>query len=265
VHSWSANLMVLFVFIHMFSAFFTRAFHKPRELSWVTGFVLLCLALGFGFTGYLLPWNELAFFATKVGTDIAGAVPLIGNPIKVLLRGGDDVTGATLTRFYAIHIALLPAIFTALLGVHLLFVQRQGMHAPESVQRLDASRRRMIPFFPNFLLRDTLLWLIVLNILLFLAVFFPWELGQKADPFASAPSGIRPEWYFMFMFQTLKLLPAHVWFMEGEVLGIMGFGLLGLAWLLVPFWELRRARLMMLIGVFAIVFIVAMTIWGYLV
>jgi cytochrome b6 len=265
VHSWSANLMVLFVFVHMFSAFFTRAFHRPRELTWVTGFGLLCLALGFGFTGYLLPWNELAFFATKVGTDIAGAVPFLGQPVKVLLRGGEDVTGATLTRFYAIHIALLPAIFTTLLLVHLLFVQRQGMHEPASIRRLDPSRRRMIPFFPNFLLRDTLLWLVVLNVVLFLAVFFPWELGEKADPFASAPRGIRPEWYFMFMFQTLKLLPAHVWLMEGEVLGIMAFGLAGLAWMLVPFWPLRQARAMMMVGVAVITFMVVMTVWGYLV
>jgi len=265
VHSWSANLMVLFVFIHMFSAFFTRAFRKPRELTWVTGFILLCLALGFGFTGYLLPWNELAFFATKVGTDIAGAVPLIGEPIKILLRGGDDVTGATLTRFFAIHIALLPAIFTALLFLHLLFVQRQGMHEPESAGHAGSAKGRTMPFFPNFLLRDTLLWLIVCNIVLYLAVFFPWELGEKADPFASAPQGIRPEWYFMFMFQSLKLLPAHVWFVEGEILGIMAFGLAGLAWMLVPFWPIRRVRTMMLIGVVAIVYMVAMTIWGYLV
>jgi cytochrome b6 len=194
----------------------------------------------------------------------------VGEPIKVLLRGGEDVTGATLTRFYAIHIALLPAVFTAILFVHLLFVQRQGMHEPESVQRLEPARRRTISFFPNFLLRDTLLWLMVLNVLLFLAVFFPWELGEKADPFASAPQGIRPEWYFMFMFQTLKLLPGHVLFLEGEVLGIVGFGLLGLAWLLVPFWEMRerpdrRARPMTMIGVAAILYMVVMTIWGYLV
>ena len=270
VHSWSANLMVLFVFIHMFSTFFTRAFRRPRELTWVTGFVMLCLVLGFGFTGYLLPWNELAFFATKVGTDIAGAVPLIGEPIKVLLRGGDDVTGATLTRFYAIHIALIPAIFTAILFVHLLFVQRQGMHEPEHVQRLAPEKKRTISFFPNFLLRDTLLWLMVLNVVLFLAVFFPWELGEKADPFASAPQGIRPEWYFMFMFQTLKLIPAHVLFVEGEKLGIVVFGLTGVAWMLVPFWEIKhrpdhRAQPMTLIGVAAILFMVVMTIWGYLV
>jgi cytochrome b6 len=270
VHSWSANLMVLFIFIHMFSTLFTRAYRKPRELTWVTGFFLMALAMGFGFTGYLLPWNELAFFATKVGTDITGALPLIGEPIKILLRGGEDVTGATLSRFYAIHIALLPAIFAAILFVHLLFVQRQGMHEPEYIERLPQERKKLISFFPNFLLRDTLLWLMVLNILLYLAVFFPWEIGHKADPFAPAPEGIRPEWYFMFMFQTLKLLPAHVLFMEGEVLGILGFSVAGVVWMFIPFWDMKRRgekrpRPMTVIGVAAIVYIVGMTIWGYLV
>jgi cytochrome b6 len=261
--------MVLVIFVHMFSTFFTRAYRKPRELTWASGFLMLVLVMGFGFTGYLLPWNELAFFATKVGTDIVGAVPVIGEAIKVLLRGGEDVTGATLSRFYAIHIALLPAIFTAILMAHLIFVQRQGMHEPLSVEMLPPEKKKMIPFFPNFLLRDTLLWLMVLNILLYLAVFFPWEIGEKADAFASAPEGIKPEWYFMFMFQSLKLIPAHVLFMEGEVVGIVGFGLVGLAWMLVPFWERRRRpdgkfRPMTLIGVAAIIYMTIMTIWGYL-
>jgi len=269
VHNWSANLMVFFVFVHMFSTFFTKSFKKPRELTWLTGFVLLALVMGFGFTGYLLPWNELAYFATKVGTDIAGAVPLIGEPLKILLRGGEDVTGATLSRFYAIHIGILPAILTILLGLHLLFVQRQGMHAPEYVEKLPPDKKKMISFFPNFLLRDTLLWLIVLNILLYLAVFFPWEIGEKADMFASAPEGIKPEWYFMFMFQTLKLIPAHVLFVEGEILGIVGFGLIGLVWMLVPFWEKKirpdnKFDTMTIVGVIGIVFIMVMTIWGYL-
>jgi cytochrome b6 len=268
VHSWSANLMVFFVFVHMFSTFFTRAYRKPRELTWVSGFILLALALGFGFTGYLLPWNQLAFFATKVGTDIVGVVPFIGNAAKIVLRGGEDVTGATLSRFYAIHIAIIPAIFTIFLGLHLLFVQRQGMHEPEHVAALPAEKKKLIPFFPNFLLRDLLLWIVVLNVLLALAVFFPWELGEKADLFASAPAGIRPEWYFMFMFQTLKLLPAHVLFVEGEVLGILVFGLAGIAWMLVPFWRVKRrshepSRAMSIIGVVMILYIVGMTVIGY--
>ena len=269
VHSWSANLMVFFVFLHMFSTFFTRSYQKPRELSWLSGFVLLMLVMGFGFTGYLLPWNELAFFATKVGTDIMGVVPVVGHTMKVVLRGGEDVTGATLSRFYAIHIAILPAIFGILLALHLLFIQRQGMHAPEYVEKLPEDKRKTIPFFPNFLLRDTLLWLAVLNVLLFLAVFFPWELGEKADPFSSAPAGIRPEWYFMFMFQALKMLPAHVFFMEGELLGVAFFGLAGLAWMLVPFWGLRggpgnKPKFMMAVGVLVILFIATMTAMGYL-
>ncbi len=270
LHSWSANFMVFFVFVHMFSTFFARAFRKPRELTWMTGFLLLALAMGFGFTGYLLPWNELAYFATKVGTDITGAVPLIGNMAKLVLRGGEDVTGATLSRFYAIHIAILPALFSVLLGLHLIFVQRLGMHEPSFVEKLPPERKKMIPFFPNFLLRDMLLWLIVLNILLYLSVYFPWEIGEKADMFASAPEGIRPEWYFMFMFQTLKLIPAHVLLIEGEVLGIVGFGLVGVAWMFVPFWEkaipsAKSRRTILVIGIISVTFIIGMTIWGYLV
>ena len=269
IHSWTANLMVFFIFIHMFSTFFTRAYRKPRELTWVSGFILLTLALGFGFSGYLLPWNELAFFATKVGTDIAGAFPLIGDAIKIVLRGGEDVTGATLLRFYAFHVAMIPALFTIVVTIHLIFVQRQGMHEPEQIAALPAEKKKMIPFFPNFFLRDALLWMIVLNILLFLAVYFPWELGNKADAFVSAPEGIRPEWYFMFMFQTLKFLPAHVLFIEGEILGVLFFALLGVAWLLVPFWESKisqdiRPRPMTILGIIAVIFILVMTVLGYI-
>ncbi len=269
VHNWSANLMIFFAFLHMFSTFFTRAYGKPRELTWMSGFVLLLLAMALGFSGYLLPWDELAFFATKVGTDIAGAVPLVGEGLREVLRGGPDVTGATLSRFYAFHVALLPAIFTVILLLHLLFIQRQGMHEPESVQQLPPSKKREIPFFPNFVLKDALLWLIVLNVLLYLAVFWPAEMGTKADPFSPAPEGIQPEWYFMFMFQTLKYIPAHVFGIEGEVLGVLGFMVIIVAWLFVPFWEIkakpnRKVRPMVIIGIVAIVYMLGMTAAGYL-
>ena len=269
IHSWSANLFIFFIFVHMFSTFFTKSYSKPRELTWITGFVLLMLAMGFGFSGYLLPWDELAFFATKVGTDIAGAVPIIGDAIKIVLRGGDDVTGATLTRFYAFHVALIPAIFTIFLSLHLVFIQRQGMHTPEFFEKLPADQKKEISFFPNFVLRDVLLWLIVLNVLLYLAVFFPWDLGAKADPFVSAPQGIRPEWYFMFMFQTLKLLPGHIWFIEGEVFGVLFFTVVALVWLFIPFWSIRLkkesfSKLLNVTGVVVIAYILILSIWGYL-
>ncbi len=268
IHSWSANLFILSAMIHMFSVFFEHSYRKPRELTWLSGMLLFFLGLGFGFSGYLLPWNELAFFATKVGTDIAGVVPFIGKPIMVFLRGGEDVTGATLTRFFGFHVAVFPGIFTVLLTLHLLLVQRQGMSEPLHLESTPVTEKKTMPFFPNFLLRDLLFWLIVLNILAVLAVFFPWELGKKADAFASAPAGIRPEWYFLFMFQTLKLIPPTIWIVDGEVLGIMLFGIGGLLWVLVPFLDRKSPRgeknkLFTYAGVFIVMYIIAFTIFGW--
>ncbi len=268
IHSWSANLMVLALFAHMFSVYFTRAYRKPRELSWVTGFLLMAIALTFGFSGYLLPWNQLALFATKVGTQTIGAFPKIGPFLLRMVRGSEDVTGATLARFFGLHIAILPIIFFGLLTLHLLFVQRQGISEPEEWKTAPAEKRRMMQFFPNFVLRDMLLWLIVLNILAVLAVFFPWELGSKADPFASAPPGIKPEWYFLFAYQTLKMIPPEVGPLEGEFFGILLFSIGGLLWFLVPFWEPLiaprwRDRVVTAFGVFVVAYMVLMTIWGY--
>ncbi len=269
VHAWSANLFIFFAFLHMFTVFFAKAYRRPREITWFSGIFLLILGLGFGFTGYLLPWNELAFFATKVGSDIVGEIPLVGDFLLRLVRGGDEVSGATLTRFYGIHIAVLPAIFTLILGVHLVLVQIQGMSIPPELEQIPEEHRRYMPFFPNFAMRDALLWLIVLNIIALLAVFFPWELGTKADPLASAPAGIRPEWYFMFMFQTLRLIPGKVLFIEGELFGILIFGLGTLFWFLVPFLDRRAAKgerslFWTVLGVILIVYMVMMTLWGYL-
>ena len=268
VHSWSANLMVFFAFVHMFSVFFTKAYKKPRELTWISGFVLLAFSMAFGFSGYLLPWNELAFFATKVGTDIVGVLPIVGEELKIILRGGEDVTGATLSRFFGLHVAILPGLFTVFLAAHIIFIQRQGMHEPEHFKKLPQKEKKYIPFFPDFALKDALLWLIVLNILLFLALYFPWELGYKADPFAPAPEGIKPEWYFMFMFQSLKVLPAHVLFIEGELLGIMFFMVAGILWMFIPFIKIGHreegeVEPMRYFGVIALAFIIIMTIWGY--
>ncbi len=268
-HSWAANLFILSLFIHMFSVYFEKAYRKPREMTWVTGMIMLFMALGFGFTGYLLPWNELSYFATKVGSDIAGVVPFIGEPLKILIRGGENVTGATLSRLFGFHVALFPGIFTIILAIHLILIQRQGISEPLHFEKLDISQKKTMPFFPNFMLRDLLLWLIVLNILAVLAVYFPAELGHKADPFAPAPAGIKPEWYFLFMFQSLKYFPAHIWFMDGEVVGILLFGFAGVLWLLVPFWDRKSSRgehnrFVNYLGIFAVMFIIILTILGWI-
>jgi len=268
IHSWSANLMIATLMVHLFSVYFTRAYRKPRELTWLGGMLLFGIALTFGFSGYLLPWNTLAYFATKVGTDVAGQVPVVGHLLTRILRGGEDVTGATLSRFYGIHVAVLPLIATGLLGLHLYLVQKQGMSVPPEIERTGRSLPSML-FVPNFLLRDLVGWLSALAVLGALAAYFPWELGVKADPFAPAPAGIRPEWYFMYMFQTLKYLPAKIGPLDGEMVGVLGFGLGGLFLFLVPFLDRQsmrgeRSPLFFWIGVGIVTYIVVLSVLGYM-
>ncbi len=127
IHHWGASLMVLIVFFHMLRTFFFGAYKYPREFTWVTGVVLLLLTLGMGFTGYLLPWDQRAYWATTVGTSIAGTVPFIGNFINFVLRGGPDLSAVTLARFFSVHIWWFPALIAAFIGVHLYMVIRLGI------------------------------------------------------------------------------------------------------------------------------------------
>jgi cytochrome b6 len=266
IHSWSANLLIFTAFVHMFSVVFTHAYRPPRELTWLSGIVLLGLMLGFGFSGYLLPWNQISYFATKVGTDVAASAPLVGPAIARFLRGGEDIGGATLTRFFAFHVMVLPLITGGFVVMHVLLIQKNGMSTPPWVARSDV---RQMKFFPNFFLREAMVWYGSLAILGALAAIFPWELGEKADPFASAPAGIRPEWYFLAQFYTLKLIPSHVGMFEGEILGILGFGLVAMAWAVLPAWAINRrgearTRLVTGVGVLLVSYLSVFTILGYL-
>ena len=267
IHAWGANLMIFMMFVHLFSVLLLKAFRSPRELTWGSGVGLFAVVLGLGFTGYLLPWNELAFFATRVGTEIPGVLPLIGGFLREFLRGGTDVTGATLTRFYALHVSVLPGLCFLLIILHVVLVQKHGMSIPPEVVRTGGPRKT-IKFVPNFLLRDLIGWLAALACLAALAAFLPAHLGEKADPFTPAPAGIKPEWYFMFMFQTLKLIPSHVLGVEGEVIGVVGFGVIGVVLLLVPVLDRgdnpARSRLWTSFTLGMMAYIVALTAIGYL-
>ncbi len=267
LHAWSANLMVFFAFAHLSTTFFMKAYRRPRELTWMTGCLLFFLTLAFGFSGYLLPWNQLAFFATKVGTDIAGSVPLVGEWALHFLRGGERVTGGTLSRFYGWHVAILPALTAVILGLHLLLVQVLGMSVPPKLER--EQNQPWMKFFPHFALRDLFGWVMALGVLAALAALFPWELGEKADPFAPAYEDIRPEWYFMFMFETLKWVPGGEFMgIEYEAIPILLFSAGALLMLLVPFLDRKvqgqgRSPGMTAAGAAALVYIVAMTAIGY--
>jgi len=265
VHSWSANILIGAIFIHMFSTFFLKAYRPPRELTWISGFFLLIIFMAFGFSGYLLPWNELSFFATRVGTDIAGTIPLIGKPLKTFILGGPDVSGATISRFFWLHVAILPLVTTIIIGIHILLVQTLGMSKPIGLPKAQVKE---VPFFPNFILKDSLGWMIILVILGILCVFFPWEIGQKADPYVPTPLGIKPEWYFTFMFTTLKIIPSHILFVEGEILAILGFMIGGFLLMAVPFLDRNAAKeskspIFSLICLAILLYIIMMTLITY--
>jgi hypothetical protein len=130
IHHWAANGMIVMAIAHMLRVFIMGAYGRPRELNWVSGVLLLLLTLVFGFTGYLLPWDQRAFWATTVGSEIAGSIPAIGDLALVFLRVGWDVTGLTLSRFYALHVLVLPVATVLLMGAHFLMVRRQGIAQP---------------------------------------------------------------------------------------------------------------------------------------
>jgi cytochrome b6 len=260
--------MMVAVFVHMFSVFFMKAYRSPREFGWWSGILLLMIATVFGFSGYLLPMNELSYFATKVGLEIPTSMPVIGPILGDIVRAGPEVTAFTVQRFFALHVVVLPLIFIPLLGFHLWLVMKHGTSIPPSEEARPVSERRSIPFFPNFLMKDLAVWLITLNLLVLLAAFFPWELGIQADELKAAPKGIHPEWYFMVPFQILKvfgnLFPGDL----GEALGVGIFSVGMLLWMVIPLYDPdsrsgQRGRLATYFGLLTLAAFVIFTIWGY--
>ena len=271
--------MIVSLVLHMLSTMMLKAYRRPRELTWLTGVGLFFIALGFGFSGYLLPWNELAFFATSVGTDSVKGVPFVGNWLMQVMRGGADVSAQTLYRFFALHVVLLPLVIVGVVAVHLLFIQRQGMAPPLGLaehgqEAPGAPRRKGMRFFPDFAVRDLLLWLICLILLGGLAVFLPygpgipgveWELGAKANPLASAYPGIKPEWYFLWVYQLLKEFPAHLAGVEGSELALLAISALFGLWIAIPFLDRRASKqepspAFTDLGVAAVIFIAFLTL-----
>jgi len=265
MHVWGADLFVGIVVLHFLTTLLSAAYRKPREMTWMAGVLLLFTALAFGFSGYLLPWNERSYFATLVGTQIPGTIPVVGETIVHLLRGGDQVTGDTITRFFAAHVMFLPIALGAALLVHLALIQGQGMSLPLGMTERDARDHQ--PFFTEFGLTDAGVWLVLFGLVVTLAVFLPASLGTRADPLQPAPEGIKPEWYFLFMFQMLKLIPAKVLGLEGNMLGVMFFGLVALFLFTLPLLDRaaareRRSRLLTTLLLALIAAAAALQVWA---
>ncbi len=264
-HHWGAQLLMVFAFLHLFGTLLAKAYRKPREFVWFTGFILLGISIFFGLSGYLLLWDERAMAAVKIATGGSGAFPFIGGFLKAFLRGGIDVTGDTLIRFYAFHVAILPLLTVMIIGLHVLLVQYHGMSVPLSEEKKGYGQ---VPFFPNIFYKDLALWLVVLGTTATLAVFLPPEIGIKADPLAPTPENIKPEWFFLFLFQTLKMFPGEILGLNGETVAIVLITLAILFFFLLPLFDRKTSRgekspLFTWIGIGYFAYFIVMTLVGF--
>lgn len=226
MHSWGSTVIVIAISLHILRVFYWGAYKKPREITWVIGVLLFQVMLGFSFTGYLLPWDQKAYWATVVGTRIVNTIPVVGPGMMELVRGGQDVGAYTLTRFYAIHIMLLPALLVGFTALHLYLVRKHHIAGP-----VVAQKGKPVPFFPNQLFKDIIVVVVGVGILIYLATAFAPGLEAKADPTGTdfAP---RPEWYFLGLYELLKIMPAG-WEVLATVVipGLVTIGMFLLPWL----------------------------------
>jgi ubiquinol-cytochrome c reductase cytochrome b subunit len=201
LHHWGSSGMVILLLLHLLQVFIWGAYKKPRELTWMVGVLLLFCTLGLSFTGYLLPWDQKAYWATKVGLGIASTTPGIGDSLRTLLQGGPDMGNLTLTRFFSIHTFVLPGLLVLLVVVHLYLFRLHGV-TPGWWQSAEKLKAEAEPFWPRQVLKDGVVWLLYLVVLGWWCYYRPAPLEAQADP--SQPYEARPEWYFMFLFQLLR-------------------------------------------------------------
>jgi len=202
LHSYGSSAMVVVLILHVMQTFLYGSYKGRRELLWVSGCVLFALVIGMAFTGYLLPWDMKAYFATTVGTNIAGEVPLVGESIKRLMRGGNDMGTLTLSRFFVAHVFLIPAAIFGFVAIHVYLFRKAGAAGPMSEDPIRPTQKTE-RFYPRQVLMDMGFRLLLIAALGLLAYFVPVELGPKADP-ADTQYLPRPEWYYLPVFQWLK-------------------------------------------------------------
>ncbi|MGA2990664.1 MAG: cytochrome b N-terminal domain-containing protein [Candidatus Korobacteraceae bacterium] len=281
IHHWGAGAMVFFVFLHLAANFFSGTFKAPREATWTVGVVLFLITLGLGFTGYLLPWDMKAFWATTVSANIPKDIPLIGDFIARIIRGGETVSGVTLTRFYAIHMLLLPALLLLFTAFHIYMVRIHGLASPVTRDKTTATEdeaktaeaeteaaapepEKQYRFYPEHALRSALVFTVVFAAIVALAIFGTMPREEIAGTFSESYLP-RPEWYFMWLFQLLTYF-SGAW----ESVGSLAIPTVGIALLFaIPFLgkgRLTRAAdrpLAVAAGASCVVAIVYLTLMGF--
>ena len=260
LHHWGANAMIILVGLHMSRVFIWGAYKHPRQLTWLIGVGLLIFTLALGFTGPVLPWSQRGYWEAEVGTSMAGTVPLIGQFIERLLRGGADLGELTLSRFFVLHMAILPGILLLFIGLHLIAFRKFGMSGPWD----EAKRKSTGPFWPDQVFKDTMFFSLIFVILVGLSAFasppFPGPLDLLATSYTP-----KPEWYFLFLYQSLKAFHAKL-----EPVGTVGIPLcVTLLLLFLPFIDRSpernpARRPIAMTGYFIfIVWVIVLSIVGY--
>jgi len=249
VHFWGSHLMILFVFLHMIQTFVYGGYKAPHELAWISGVALFILTLLFGLTGYLLPWNQISYWATTIVTESVAVIPIIGRYLKLIVRGGEDVSQVTLTRFYALHVVVIPMLVAVLTVFHLFTIRKY--------------------LIPKDILAHVIVMLVMFGLLLSLATLFPAPIHTKADPF-NTPANVKPEWYFLASC-TILAIAGKLEFLGGwapKALGILIQLVIIIMLFIVPFIDISKIRspkrrpLSMMLGMITVVGFIILTIMG---
>lgn len=234
LHHWGASAVMVAVGLHLLQVYLYGAYKPPREPMWIVGVFLLLIMMGFGFTGYLLPWDQNAYWATQVGTNMVASVPFIGDFLVRVLRGGETLGALTLSRFFAVHTLFLPAAIVSSIALHLFILRRVGPAGPWDEKRARQGRE---PFYPRQVYMDAVIMLAVFFIVAGLAFTVEFPLADRADPADHTFTPV-PEWYFLFFYQFLKYMsgplePLATWVLPS--LFILGL-------LLLPFLDRNPER-----------------------
>ncbi len=236
VHSWTADLFVASLFLHLFTVMIRRSFRSPHELSWLTGVALLALGVGQAFTGAVLPWSERAYTHARIGSELARYVPLVGGWLHRFMRGGEDVTSSTLAHAFGFHVAVLPAAVALVLSGHLFLLTRRP------VQRPPQPNAESIPLYPDFFVRQGVALTGAMVIVLTLAIFVDRPLGPVADPRVSSAPDAQPPWYFLPVHAIVRAAPKELLGIEGPRFLVGAACVMGLAFVALPFLDRRGSR-----------------------
>src|SRR5215469_8777416 len=236
IHAYGSSAIIILLFLHIGQTILYGSYKGPRELLWLSGCILLALMLAMAFTGYLLPWDEKAYFASAVGTNLIAEVPWIGPPLQRLVRGGDQMGTLTVSRFYALHVFVLPALLIGFIAAHVFFFRKAGAAGPIKEDPVHP-KLPPAPFYPRQVLFDAVFAVVLIGILAIISIKNPMDLGPAADP-ANTHFLPRPEWYYRPAFQWLKYLSGP-WSLLG---GIILPAILALIFACFPFFDRGRER-----------------------